>query len=75
MARKRKPDGMCQFPGCENKAVSRDNCPTCRKAAEAMIARGEVTEDQLIARGWVAPAKRKGRPPNSAAAKAIAALK
>jgi hypothetical protein len=65
---------ICKFPGCTNKATSRWNCPTCRKAVEGMIARGETTEAILIEKGWVSPPKKKGRPAQSAAARAVAML-
>jgi hypothetical protein len=73
MARAKKAK-ICKFPGCTNKATSRWNCPTCRKAAEAMIARGVTTEAILIDKGWVSPPGKKGRPAQSAAAKAVASL-
>jgi hypothetical protein len=83
MAAKRKPikAKRCLVPGCRNKATSKGNCPTCRKAFLVMIERGEriggelVTEDWLVARGWMESPKRKGRPAKSAAAKAVEALK
>lgn len=70
---KKKPDGICKFPDCNKKATSRWNCPTCRKACEAMVERGEVTDEFLVEKGWVAPPKKKGRTPNSPAVLAVAA--
>lgn len=64
----------CKFPGCTNKATSRGNCATCRTAVVGMIEREEITEQALINRGWVDPPKRKGRPAESAAARAIATM-
>jgi hypothetical protein len=76
MTRKQKAEPkICRFPKCKNKATSRWNCPTCRKAVEGMIARGETTEALLIEKGWVSPPKKKGRPAKSAAALAVAMLK
>jgi hypothetical protein len=77
MAKRKK----CRVPGCSNKAVSRDNCPTCRKAFLSMIEQGvkidgdRVTEDWLVAKGWMSAAKRKGRPAKSAAARAVELLR
>jgi hypothetical protein len=77
----RKKVVKCKVPGCRNKATSRDNCPTCRKAFLSMIEQGVkidgelVTEDWLVAKGWMAGPKRKGRPAESAAAKAVRSLR
>jgi len=65
MAKERKRSkrkGKCRTNGCQSRPFSRDLCQTCLRDAWDQIHRGEVTEEELVERGLMAPRERVGRP-------------
>lgn len=74
MSTKRSSKPKCLTPGCNNKAgSSRGNCESCRQSYNLMIRNQEITDEELVAKGWRAPRKKAGKA--SAASKAVAKLK
>lgn len=59
-----------QKPRCrtckKRAAVSRGNCATCLSNAHNLIRSGERTEQELVDKGILLPAKKPGRPRNNA---------
>ncbi len=51
-----KPDGICLH--CDRTVQARGVCKTHRVALLDMVKRGEVTEDQLIEKGFLLPSKK-----------------
>jgi hypothetical protein len=60
---------------CTKKAVSRDLCDTCRISLFGKIRLGELTEQEAIDKGWIAPLKQRGRKPECGFAKTFEAAR
>ena len=56
-------------------AKVRGLCPTCRSAVWWAVVSGSASEEELIARGLLLPAKTPGRPAKSGFARQLAQLK
>ncbi len=50
---------------CDRQAKIRGLCATCRSAAYRAVARGEVTEEELVTEGLMLPPTQPGRPAGS----------
>ena len=60
---------------CQAAAKVRGLCATCRSAAWRAVVSGSASEEELIARGLLLPAKTPGRPAKSGFARRLAQLK
>jgi hypothetical protein len=76
MATKRKPQPTCKVPGCGNATEGgfRGACAPCYRTLARQVQLGEITWDELVAKGWVLPDAR-GRKPQTAAAKLLESIK
>lgn len=74
MPAKRKAKPKCLTPGCKNpRGPSRGNCESCRQSYDLMIRNEEITDGELVAKGWRLPRQKPGK--TSAATKAVENLK
>lgn len=69
---KAKRKEKCIGGNCPNRQVSRGLCSRCLNWVRGEIQRGAVTETELIRRGLMLPAKKRGRVPSNGLAKALA---
>lgn len=55
-ARKAATKAQCLVPGCDRPERCRGMCGPCRATATGLVDKGETTDDELIAKGWLLPA-------------------
>lgn len=64
-ARLKLQQGLCILHGCERQAASRGPCQMCRLRQRAEIEIGKTTDQKLINRGKLLPARKAGRNPKA----------
>jgi hypothetical protein len=56
---------LCILPDCNRQSASRGPCQMCRLEQRAEISIGKTTEQKLINRGKLLPARKAGRNPKA----------
>jgi hypothetical protein len=61
MAVNKQRRGKCRTKGCKNQWQCRELCNPCLRNFYELVRAGEITEEEAVKRGIIAPIQRSGR--------------